>query len=71
MSSGHNGKVRSARPSLISPVKAGARIRTRIKLLAAEDKGGGRVLITTENTVEIEGEDKPALVAHALAMLVG
>jgi len=58
------------RVRFISPVKAGARIRTRMKLIAAEDKGGGRVLITTENTIEIEGEAKPALVAHALAMLV-
>jgi hypothetical protein len=35
-----------------------------------EDKGSGRVLLTTENTFEIEGEDKPALVALSLAMLM-
>jgi hypothetical protein len=41
-----------------------------VTLLAAEDKGDGRVLITTRNTVEIEGEGKPALVAETLALLI-
>jgi len=55
----------------ITPVKAGARIRDRVTLIGAEDKGGGRVLTTTRHTVEIEGEEKPALVADTLAMLIG
>jgi acyl dehydratase len=59
------------RVRFIAPVKAGSRIRNRIKLLAAEDKGNGRMLITTENTLEIEGEAKPALIAQALTMAVG
>ena len=54
----------------INPVKAGARIRDRITLVGAEDKGNGRVLMTTRHTVEIEGEDKPAMVADTLAMLL-
>ena len=41
-----------------SPIKAGARVRDRVVLLAAEGKG--RVLITTRHTVELEGGDKPA-----------
>ena len=57
------------RVRFIAPVKSGARIRTRIKLLAADRKDGGRFLLTTENTVEIEGSSKPALVAHALVMV--
>jgi acyl dehydratase len=57
------------RVRFINPVKAGARIRSRIKLLAIEPKGGGRLLVTTENTVEIEGAEKPALVATMLAMV--
>ena len=52
----------------VAPVKAGSRVRNRIKLVAVEAKGGGRTLITTENTLEIEGESKPALIAHTLAM---
>jgi acyl dehydratase len=60
------------RVRFIAPVRVGSRVRNRIKLLAAEDKGGGRMLLTTENTIEIEGEAKPALIATALVMaLVG
>jgi acyl dehydratase len=59
------------RVRFIAPVKAGSRVRNRIKLLAAEDRGNGRTLLTTENTLEIEGEAKPALIAQALTMAVG
>ncbi|HEV2236961.1 MAG TPA: MaoC family dehydratase [Ktedonobacterales bacterium] len=55
----------------ITPVRAGARIRDRVTLVAVEDKGGGRTLMTTRHTVEIEGVEKPALVADTLAMLLG
>ncbi len=55
----------------LTPVRAGKRIRNRIKMLSADDKGPGRVLFSTENTVEIEGEAKPALVAVSLAMAFG
>lgn len=58
------------RVRFLAPVKAGSRVRNRIKLLAAEDKGGGRFLLTTENTIEIDGESKPALIAQALVMVV-
>jgi acyl dehydratase len=54
----------------ITPVRAGARIRDRIMLVGVEDKGGGRLLMTTRHTVEIEGAEKPALVADTLAMLL-
>lgn len=58
------------RTRFIAPVKSGARVRTRIKLVSAEDKGDGRTLLRTENTVEIEGESKPALIAGALVMAI-
>ena len=58
------------RVRFMTPVKADARIRMRVKLLSAEDRGDGRVLLKTENTFEIEGEDKPALVAESLAFLM-
>lgn len=54
----------------VSPVRSGKRVRNHIKIAAVEDKGGGRYLVTTENTIEIEGESKPALSACALAMLI-
>lgn len=55
----------------IAPVKSGARIRDHVTLVAAESKGPGRTLLTMRNTIEIEGEEKPALVADTLAMLLG
>ena len=58
------------RVRFIAPVKAGSRVRNRIKLLAAEARADGRILLTTENTIEIDGEDKPALIATALVMAV-
>ena len=57
------------RVRFLAPVKAGARIRNRVVLLAAEDKRAGRVLIKTQNTIEIAGEHTPAMVAEVLAML--
>jgi acyl dehydratase len=54
----------------LAPVKSGARIRDRMVLTALEDKGQGRLLVTTEHTVEIENEAKPALVASTLAMII-
>lgn len=51
------------------PVRAGARIRLRIALLSMEDKGAGQYLMKAANTVEIEGERKPALTAETLVML--
>jgi len=54
----------------LAPLRAGKRVRNHVKVAAVEDKGSGRVLLTTENTFEIEGEDKPALVAFVLVMLM-
>jgi len=58
------------RVRFMTPVKAGARVRDRVTLLTAEEKGPGRVLVRAQHTIEIEGDDKPAMVADALAMLV-
>ena len=54
----------------IAPVKAGARVRNRVVLAGVEDKGDGRKLLTLRNTIEIDGEAKPALIAESLAMLM-
>lgn len=56
------------RIGFLSPVPTGSRIRARHHLTAIKDKGGGRWLITTEVVVEIEGGDKPALVATWLGL---
>lgn len=52
----------------LAPVPAGSKVRGRFKLLSAEDKGGGRWLLKHELTVEIEGSEKPALIAEWLGM---
>jgi len=54
----------------IAPVKAGARVRNRVVLVAVDDKGEGRRLLTLRNTIEIDGEERPALIAESLAMLM-
>ena len=56
----------------LAPVPAGSKVRGRFKLLSAEDKGAQdgvtRWLLKHELTVEIEGGDKPALIAEWLSM---
>ena len=51
-----------------NPVPVGSRIRDRISLLNVEEQQGGRILITTTHTIEIEGQEKPACVAESLAL---
>ena len=58
------------RVRFLAPVASGSRVRNRVKLVAVEPKGEGKLLITTENTIEIEGSAKPALVANTLVMAV-
>src|SRR5262247_1450773 len=50
----------------INPVPAGARIRLRQRIKTVEEIPGG-VRVTSEMTVEVEGQDKPALVAELLS----
>ena len=53
----------------LSPVKAGARMRMRVTLVSVEDRGKGRQLLRTQNRMEIEGGDKPALTVESLALV--
>jgi acyl dehydratase len=50
----------------ISPVRVGKRIRMRSKLLAVDEIGDRAVQMTSEQTIEIEGEEKPACIAETL-----
>ncbi len=54
----------------LTPVKVGSRVRLHSHLLSFEEKGPGRFLMKSRQTVDIEGEDKPALVAETLSLLV-
>lgn len=53
---------------MTSPVPVGSKVRTVAKLLGAERKGDG-VLYRLEMTVEIEGGDRPALIAVGLYLV--
>ncbi|MCO8029546.1 MaoC family dehydratase [Brevundimonas diminuta] len=58
----------------LAPAPSGSRVRGRFKLLSAEDKGAQdgmtRWLLKHELTIEIDGGDKPALIAEWLTMHV-
>jgi len=53
---------------LIAPVKSGKRIRARFRLKDMAERAPGQWLSILDVTVEIEGEDKPALIAEWLTM---
>ena len=53
----------------INPVVSGAKIRDRIVLSGLEERPDNRVLMIQTHTIEIEGQEKPACVAQALAMI--
>jgi acyl dehydratase len=54
----------------LAPVPAGARVRLRVSLIGIEPKEGGQTLMKTRNTLELEGSEKPALIAETLALLI-
>ena len=54
----------------LNPVKVGAKIRGRFTLVSAEEKKPQHFLLKHNIVVEIEGEEKPALIADWLGMTV-
>ena len=53
----------------ISPVRAGSRVRGRFMLMEAKLRKPTELQSRTNVTVEIEGEDKPALVADWIGLI--
>ena len=53
-----------------SPVPAGARIRASLETLSVDEKGGGWYQLEQKWTVEIEGQEKPALFAESVVRLL-
>ena len=53
----------------LNAVRVGARVRMRSVLMSLEDRGSGQYLMKARNTVEIEGDERPALIAETLIML--
>ena len=57
------------RVRFVSPVKVGSKIRMRTTLQAVDEVQPGVIQLTQVQTVEIEGADRPALVAESLTRL--
>jgi acyl dehydratase len=53
----------------LAPVRSGSRVRGRFRLQRFEEKRPGQYQFVHEVTVEIEGEDKPALIAEWIGMI--
>jgi acyl dehydratase len=57
------------RVRFVAPVRSGKRIRGRFRLDSVDEKAPGQLLLRHTVTVEIEGEEKPALTAEWLGLL--
>ncbi len=58
------------RVRFMTPVPVGKRIRCHVRLLDVEDRGDGRWLVKSEYRIEVEGTEKPAMMAEWLFLLV-
>jgi acyl dehydratase len=54
----------------LQPVKVDSQVRAHAELLEFQEKMPGQILLKTKMTVEIKGEEKPALVAEILSMFI-
>lgn len=54
----------------LQPVRVDSRIRARAVLKSVEDRPPNQVLAKTRFTVEIDGQDKPAMIADILSLFV-
>jgi acyl dehydratase len=54
----------------VSPVRVGSKIRATGKLAEVAERKRGQILIKIDVTIEIENDDKPALVAEWLSLHV-
>ena len=54
----------------LMPVRAGKRVRAHSELIDVQQKDDNRFLLKSNVSIEIEGEQTPALVAETLTMLV-
>lgn len=57
------------RTRFLSPVRSGSRIRGRFTLLAMVEKRPGQWQQTIEYAVEVDGTDKPALIAEWISQI--
>lgn len=52
----------------LQPVPVGSRVRARVSLAAADERKTGQWLLKQEVTMEIEGQERPAMVAELLSL---
>jgi acyl dehydratase len=64
----HGLNYGSNRVRFTSAVPAGSRLRLRMRIANVEEMPDGGVRITSEMTVELEGHDRPALVAELMSV---
>jgi acyl dehydratase len=57
------------RVRFMAPVRSGSRVRGRFTLDSVEEKAPGQWLLRHIVTVEIEGQDKPALIAEWIGLI--
>jgi len=57
------------RVRFMAPVRAGKRVRGRFRLMSLDERRPGHWRFAHEVTVEIEGEDKPALVVEWIGVI--
>lgn len=60
----------SDRVRFLQPVKVGSEIRAKPVLMSVTEKAPGQLLTKTGVTIEIKGEEKPALVAEILSLFI-
>lgn len=54
----------------LNPVQVGRQVRGRFELMSIEEKKPGQFLIKHRATVEIEGEERPAMIAEWLGLAI-
>ena len=64
----HGLNYGSNRVRFTGQVPSGSRIRLRQKIKSVDPVDGGGVRVTSESTVEVEGSERPALVAEIIGM---
>ena len=64
----HGVNYGSNRVRFTAPVPAGARVRLRLKIAKVEPVEGNGVRLTNEVTMEVEGQERPALVAEIMSV---
>ncbi len=52
----------------VDPVPSGSKVQDTMQLTNVEEKKKGKILVTITHTINVEGKEKPALVAEWISM---